>query len=88
VEKQRFSPESPSLRNRILPVIPAKAGIQFVDSAILKVRRVDSRSRRNDWGLGRPPLVNETTTLPRHLFRWARNRYNARSVSIAEDPCR
>jgi len=30
------------------PVIPAKAGIQSVDSAFLKVCRVDSRFRGND----------------------------------------
>jgi len=44
------------------PVIPAKAGIQSVDSAFPKVCGVDSRLRGNDCGLGRPFLANDTTT--------------------------
>jgi hypothetical protein len=36
------------------PVIPAKAGIQSVDSAFPRVCRVDSRFRGNDCGV-RPP---------------------------------
>ena len=43
------------------PVIPAKAGIQSVDSAFPKVYGVDSRFRGNDCGLERPCLANDTT---------------------------
>jgi hypothetical protein len=45
-------------------VIPAKAGIQSVESAFPKVCRVDSRFRGNDDGLERPCLANDTTTPP------------------------
>jgi hypothetical protein len=44
------------------PVIPAKAGIQFVDGAFPKVCGVDSRFRRNDCDLQRPCLANDTGT--------------------------
>jgi hypothetical protein len=44
------------------PVIPAKAGIQSVESAFPKVCGVDSRFRGNDCGLERPCLANDTTT--------------------------
>ena len=44
------------------PVIPAKAGIQSVDSGFLKVCRVDSRFRGNDCGLQRPCLANDIST--------------------------
>jgi hypothetical protein len=44
------------------PVIPAKAGIQSVDSAFPKDCGVDSRFRGNDCGLERPCLTNDTTT--------------------------
>jgi hypothetical protein len=43
-------------------VIPAKAGIQSVDSAFPKVCRVDSRFRGNDCDLQRPCLANDTST--------------------------
>jgi hypothetical protein len=43
------------------PVIPAKAGIQFVDSTFPEVGRVDSRFRGNDRGFDRPCLANDTT---------------------------
>ena len=44
------------------PVIPAKAGIQSVDSAFPRVCRVDSRFRGNDCGFERPCLANDTST--------------------------
>jgi len=44
------------------PVIPAKAGIQSVDSAFPKVWEVDSRFRGNDCGLERPCLADDTTS--------------------------
>ena len=44
------------------PVIPAKAGIQSVDSAFPKVCRVESRFRGNDCGSQRPCLANDTST--------------------------
>ena len=44
------------------PVIPAKAGIQSVDSAFLRVCAVDSRFRGNDCGPERPCFANDTTT--------------------------
>jgi hypothetical protein len=44
------------------PVIPAKAGIQSVDSAFPKVCGVDSRFRGNDCDLQRPCLPNDTST--------------------------
>ena len=44
------------------PVIPAKAGIQSVNSAFPEVCGVDSRFRGNDCGLERPCLANDTTT--------------------------
>ena len=43
------------------PVIPAKAGIQSVNSAFPKVCGVDSRFRGNDCGLERPCLANDTS---------------------------
>src|SRR5271157_4072277 len=43
------------------PVIPAKAGIQSVDSAFPKGCRVDSRFRGNDCGLERSCLANDIT---------------------------
>jgi len=45
------------------PVIPAKAGIQSVDSASPKVCGVDSRFRGNDCDFQRPGLANDTTTI-------------------------
>jgi hypothetical protein len=44
------------------PVIPAKAGIQSVNSAFPKVCGVDSRFRGNDCGLEPPCLANDTTS--------------------------
>ena len=44
------------------PVIPAKAGIQSVDSTSPKVCRVDSRFRGNDCDFLRPALANDATT--------------------------
>ena len=44
------------------PVIPAKAGIQWVERAYLRVCAVDSRFRGNDCGSERPFLANDTTT--------------------------
>ena len=53
------------------PVIPAKAGIQSVNSAFPKVGGVDSRFRGNDCGLERPCLANDTTTgTALHLSFW------------------
>ena len=55
------------------PVIPAKAGIQSVDSVFPKACGVDSRFRRNDCGLERPCLANDTTTraaAPSRNPRW------------------
>jgi hypothetical protein len=46
----------------VTPVIPAKAGIQSVDSAFPKVCGVDSRFRGNDCSLERPCLAHDTTT--------------------------
>jgi len=37
-----------------MPVIPAKAGIQFLDNALPKACGVDSRFRGNDCDLQRP----------------------------------
>jgi len=44
------------------PVIPAKAGIQSLDSAFPKVCGVDSRFRGNDYDMHRPRLANDTCT--------------------------
>ena len=44
------------------PVIPAKAGIQPVDSAFPKVWGVDSRFRGNDCDLQRSCLANDNST--------------------------
>ena len=44
------------------PVIPAKAGIQSVDSAFLKVCGVDSRFRGNDCNFDRPCFAIDTCT--------------------------
>ena len=44
------------------PVIPAKAGIQSVDSAFRKVRGMDSRLRGNDEGFEYSCRANDTTT--------------------------
>jgi hypothetical protein len=44
------------------PVIPAKAGIQSVDSVFPKVCRVDSRFRGNDRRLEWIPIPNDTGT--------------------------
>ena len=49
------------------PVIPAKAGIQSVNGTSPKLRRVDSRFRRNDCDFRRPGLADDTTT--RRLMR-------------------
>jgi hypothetical protein len=43
------------------PVIPAKAGIQFVDNAFPKACGVGSRFRGNDYDLRRPCLANDTS---------------------------
>jgi hypothetical protein len=43
-------------------VIPAKAGIQSVDTAFPKVCGVDSRFRGNDCDLQRPFLAKDTST--------------------------
>ena len=43
-------------------VIPAKAGIQSVDSVFPKVCRVDSRFRGNDRRLEWIPIPNDTGT--------------------------
>jgi hypothetical protein len=43
-------------------VIPAKAGIQSLDSAFPQVCRVDSRFRGNDWRFERDPIPNDTAT--------------------------
>jgi hypothetical protein len=57
------------------PVIPAKAGIQSVNSASPKAGGVDSHFRGNDCDFQCPGLANETTT-PRVEFdrtdRWDR----------------
>jgi len=45
------------------PVIPAKAGIQFVDNAFPQVCGVDSRFRGNDGGFQPSCLANYTTPL-------------------------
>ena len=47
-------------------VIPAKAGIQSIDSALPKVCRVDSRFRGNDCGFERPCLANDTNSNSLH----------------------
>ena len=47
------------------PVIPAKAGIQSVNSAFPRVCGVDSRFRGNDCGLEPPCLANDTSTTVR-----------------------
>ena len=59
------------------PVIPAKAGIQSVDSAFLKVCGVDSRFRGNDCGLQRPCLAKDTS---------AQNCYNSTSIHLPATP--
>ena len=55
-----------------VPVIPAKAGIQSVDSLFPRTSGVDSRFRANDCGLQRPCPANDTTThtddMPYHEF--------------------
>ena len=43
-------------------VIPAKAGIQSIDSALPKVCGVDSRFRGNDRDFQRPCLANDAST--------------------------
>ena len=52
------------------PVIPAKAGIQSLDSPFPKVCAVDSRFRGNDCGLDRPCLANETAAFARALLEF------------------
>jgi hypothetical protein len=56
-------------------VTAAKAEIQYMDAAFLKVREVDSRLRRNDRELGTPFLTN--ATIP-HF----RGRLNASLLSL------
>ena len=53
------------------PVIPAKAGIQCVDHAFLRVCGVDSRFRGNDSGLERPFLANDTTALQHAMLQFS-----------------
>ena len=48
------------------PVIPAKAGIQFVDSVFPKVREVASRFRGNDCDFERPCFANDTNARGRY----------------------
>jgi hypothetical protein len=60
-------------------VIPAKAGIQSMDAAFLKVREVDSRLHRNDRELGTPSLAN--ASIP-HF----RGRLNASLLSLMVMP--
>ena len=45
-----------------MPVIPAKAGIHSVGSALSKVWGMDSRFRGNDWDLECPGLASDTTS--------------------------
>jgi hypothetical protein len=45
------------------PVVPAKAGIQFVGNAFPKVCGLDSRFRGNDGDFQPPYPANDTTTL-------------------------
>jgi hypothetical protein len=44
-----------------MPVIPAKAGIQSLDSLFLKTCGVDSRFRGNDCDFERSSLANDTS---------------------------
>jgi len=50
-------------------VIPAKAGIQSVGSALPKACGVDSRFRGNDRDFERQCLANDTSTSTRELQR-------------------
>jgi hypothetical protein len=57
-----------------MPVIPAKAGIQCVESAFPKVCRVDSRFRGNDRRIESIPKPNEASTRHPRGVKDRRNR--------------
>jgi hypothetical protein len=52
----------------VSPVIPAKAGIQSVDSAFLRVYKVDSRFRGNDCDFEPPCFANSTSSVSMKLI--------------------